>query len=121
MNTPKPLDLNKPLQARGGRKARFMGERKHPKRTLVFAVEENSNEEAVVGTDLFGNCSAFESPLDIVNIPTRTEGWVCVHNYGDGIRLFSSEIYPTKESATSAGSKHANFIVAARIEWEEEP
>jgi hypothetical protein len=106
----KPFDPTKPVQTRNGQKARIICTDRvsltHPIIALV-------GEACCLIYTVSGTYYSDGTPSlnDLINIPTKREGWVNVYD-GFGASLWASE---------SAANKNADpaRIACVRIEWEE--
>ena len=60
-----------------------------------------------------------DSPLDLFFAPEKHEGWVNVFKSSKGNNVITSDIFESKEEAEEAGKNYNNYIVTAKVEWEE--
>ena len=56
---------------------------------------------------------------DLFFASEKYEGWVNVFKSSKGNNVITSDIFESKEEAEEAGKNYNNYIVTAKVEWEE--
>lgn len=97
------FDPTKPVQTRNGKKARILATNRISNEfPIVALVTESPDREAVRVFSSEGRyVDKFDSGLDLVNIPERTELFVNVYNKGQG-RAHIGAVYRLLEAARAA-------------------
>jgi hypothetical protein len=118
------LDLNKPLQTRDGRKARFLGRINHPSSPLAFAITNSGFKQEYIGTSGFkqeyigtrgenGELGfGSENSSNIINVPEKPE--VTYSNVYSGRPCkndITSTYWGALEDAKRYASPHATCIL----------
>ena len=60
-----------------------------------------------------------DSNFDLFFAPEKHEGWANVFKSSKGNNVITSDIFESKEEAEKAGKNYNNYIVTAKVEWEE--
>ena len=60
-----------------------------------------------------------ETDYDLFFAPEKHEGWANVFKSSKGNNVITSDIFESKEEAEKAGKNYNNYIVTAKVEWEE--
>lgn len=60
-----------------------------------------------------------EAHRDLFFAPEKHEGWANVFKSSKGNNVITSDIFESKEEAEEAGKNYNNYIVTAKVEWEE--
>ena len=56
---------------------------------------------------------------DLFFVSEKHEGWANVFKSSKGNNVITSDIFESKEEAEKAGNNYNNYIVTAKVEWEE--
>ena len=56
---------------------------------------------------------------DLFFAPEKHEGWANMFKSSKGNNVITSDIFESKEEAEEAGKNYNNYIVTAKVEWEE--
>ena len=60
-----------------------------------------------------------ETDNDLFFVLEKHEGWANVFKSSKGNNVITSDIFKSKEEAEEAGKNYNNYIVTAKVEWEE--
>lgn len=112
--TDKTFDPTKPVQTRDGRKARILATDLSGSYSIAAVITEDNGEIflerfASDGRELF----AEETPLDLVNVPERTERFFAISEHGRALGTPSSDL-----SVVSRG-KHGWSPTALKLTLED--
>ena len=87
---------------------------------IALVGESNGNETIVTYTNEGRYYSRIPSKTnDLFFAPEKHEGWVNVFKSSKGNNVITSDIFESKEEAEKAGKNYNNYIVTAKVEWEE--
>ena len=112
------FDPTKPVQTRDGRKARIIcRDAKGPWPIVALVDYGHQDAPHCFAANGYELTDGLERPGDLVNIPTKREGWVNVYR-GNGDLWVGGRIYGTEDEARRGGKAIDNNIATARIEWE---
>lgn len=109
----------KPIVTRDGGNVRIvctdMKDKNFPIVALIKGVSENEKVATYSSNGRF--CNSLNSPFDLFFVSEKKEGWINMYKIRSGEAKIG-QIYNSKEEA-EAGRKDANYILTAKIEWEE--
>lgn len=120
----KAFDLEKakagePLMTRDGRKARMIGERKHPEYPIVVAVcDKNGYEEVFLYTNEGRNYIHQKADEDLFMVPKKRKKYANFYLKDEDFYDLS-EVYDNKDDAIRNIRYDVKYIKTIEIEWEE--
>lgn len=120
----KKFDLQKtkagaPVMTRDGRKARIIGERKHPEYPLVVAVcDRNGTEEVFLYTNEGRNYMHQESQEDLFMATIKYKKYANFY-FKDESFYDLGEVYDNRDVAIRNIRNDVKYIKTIEIEWEE--
>ena len=88
---------------------------------IVALVEsfDGENETAISYTNKGHLFDGTDCNSDLFFAPEKHEGWANVFKSSKGNNVITSDIFESKEEAEKAGKNYNNYIVTAKVEWEE--
>ena len=108
---------------REGRSARILCvDKKGGDLPIIALIQQCTRDNEIIGTftkDGKWSATIAEQPNDLFFAPEKHEGWVIVFKNSKGNYVVNSDIFESKEEAEKAGKNYNNYIVTAKVEWEE--
>ena len=88
---------------------------------IVALVEsfDGENETSISYTNKGHLFDGADYNPDLFFAPEKHEGWVNVFKSSKGNNVITSDIFESKEEAEEVGKNYNNYIVTAKVEWEE--
>ena len=86
---------------------------------IIALVETHNSTEAVLRLKENGHFyNDTKDSRDLFFSPEKKEGWINLFKDSD-IKYVGYKIFESKEEAEKAGKNYNNYIVTAKVEWEE--
>ena len=86
---------------------------------IVALIEEGGYDNALSYTKDGKLYVGETNDYDLFFAPEKHEGWVIVFKSSKGNNVINSDIFESKEEAEKAGKNYTNYIVTAKVTWEE--
>ena len=114
-------DPSKKVMTRDGDNVRIICTDKIGDCPLVVLIKSELGNEAIFEYTKDGKWyyDERECSLDLFFAPEKHEGWATVFKSSKGNNVINSDIFESKEEAEEAGKNYNNYIVTAKVEWEE--
>ena len=109
---------------REGRSARILCvDKKGGDLPIIALIQQCTRDNEIIGTftkEGKWSIAIAEQPNDLFFAPEKHEGWINVYrNQDTGTICFGAILYNSRKEAEEAGKSDYDYVVPAKIEWEE--